>query len=453
MRAGKGSAMPDRRSPSADKPKTEARDVKLFEAYDADPVAADRLIFGRVSHADRRGFLRGAGLATMGAMIGAAIPFHRTMPSGFVPLALASTEDPIEGKDGLTVLNDRPVNAETPAHLLDDAVTPTARHFIRNNGIPPEDVDAEAWRLTIDGLVDTPMTLSIADLKARFEVVTEQLLIECGGNGRAAFDPPAKGNQWTYGAVACSRWTGVRLADLLKAAGVKPEAVYTAHVGADLHLSGDAEKLPISRGVPIEKAMNPHNLIAFAQNGQDIHPMNGAPLRLVVPGWPGSCSHKWLTRIWLRDRVHDGPKMTGTSYRVPGYPVAPGTKVPKKDFEIIEAMPVKSLITAPETGTTLPAGQRSLEVRGHAWAGDDSIASVDLSIDFGATWATTALAGPANPHAWQRFSRTLKLPRAGYYEVWARATDGKGRGQPFAIAWNPKGYLNNAMHRIAVTAT
>ncbi|MCG8691359.1 MAG: sulfite oxidase [Minwuiales bacterium] len=419
----------------------------LFELYDQDPDKADALVFGRVANPDRRGFLRGAGLTTMSAMVGAAIPFAANMPSGFIPVALANA-DKIEGKDGLTLLNDRPLNAETPPHLLDDPITPTDRHFIRNNGIPPEDVDPDAWTLTIDGLVDNPMTLSIADLKSRFEVVTEALTIECGGNGRSFFDPPARGNQWTLGAVACSNWTGVRLADVLKAAGVKDNAVYTAHVGADLHLSGTEGKLPISRGVPIEKAMNPHNLIAFEQNGAAIHPMNGAPLRLVVPGWPGSCSQKWLTRIWLRDQVHDGPKMTGTSYRVPNRPVEPGEKVDKKDFDIIHAMPVKSLITSPETGQT--ASGSKVQVRGHAWAGDDRVSSVDLSIDFGATWIQADLDDPANPYAWQNFRADVTLPQKGYYEIWARATSDKGVAQPHAIAWNPKGYLNNAMHRIAV---
>lgn len=427
------------------------KQVRLFELYEKDPELADRIIFGRVAHKDRRGFLRGAGLATMGAILGTTIPFHRNMPSGFVPLAMAATEGEIPGKDGLTVLNDRPVNAETPSHLLNDDVTPTNRHFVRNNGIPPEDVNAGTWQLTIDGLVDNPMTLSIADLKDKFEVVTEQLVIECGGNGRAAFEPPAKGNQWTYGAVACSEWTGVRLKDVLEAAGVQDNAVYTAHEGADSHLSGDPEKLPISRGVPIEKAMNEHNLIAFQQNGNDIHPMNGAPLRLVVPGWPGSCSQKWLTRVWLRDQVHDGPKMTGTAYRVPDHPVAPGTKVPEEDFKIIEAMPVKSLITSPATGTTIEG--QELEVRGHAWAGDDTVASVALSIDFGTTWIEADLQDPHNPYAWQTFSKTVTFPMSGYYEVWARATDSQGRSQPFAIAWNPKGYLNNSMHRVAVTVS
>lgn len=429
---------------------TEDGAVHLYDLYDKDPELADKVIFGRTPHKDRRGFLKGAGLATMGAMLGAAIPFHRNMPAGFVPVALADTHGMLEGKDGLTVFNDRPVNAETPAHLLDDAVTPTSRHFIRNNGVPPEDMNPDTWSFTIDGLVDNPMTLSIADLKNKFEVVTKQLVIECGGNGRGFFDPPAKGNQWTYGAVACSNWTGVRYADVLKAAGVKSNVVYTAHVGGDTHLSGEEGKLPISRGVPIEKAMDPNNLIAFEMNGAPLHPMNGAPLRLVVPGWPGSCSQKWIQRVWLRDQVHDGPKMTGKAYRVPGYPVAPGTKVPKEDFEIIHSMPVKSLITTPETGIALTS-TNELQVRGHAWAGDDAVKAVDLSIDFGVTWIKAELQQPANPYAWQHFSQTIKFPQKGYYEVWARATDTKDRMQPFAIAWNPKGYLNNSMHRVAVT--
>ena len=384
----------------------------------------------------------------MGALIGTAIPFHRNMPAGFIPEALAANPIKIEGKEGLTILNDRPVNAETPAHLLNDDVTPTPRHFIRNNGNMPESTDAASWKLRIDGLVDNPLSLGINDLKQKFQVVTERLVIECGGNGRAAFDPPASGNQWTLGAVACSEWTGVRLADVLKAAGVKKNAIYTAHEGADTHLSGKEGIFPLSRGVPIDKAMNPHNRIAFGMNGKEIHPMNGAPLRLVVPGWPGSCSQKWLTRVWLRDVVHDGAKMTGTSYKVPGYPVAAGEKVAKKDFEIIQAMPVKSLITTPQTGLTI--SERSMSVGGHAWAGDNAVSQVDVSIDFGATWSKADLKAAHNPYAWQRWSADIKFPKPGYYEVWARATDDQGRGQPFAIAWNPKGYLNNSMHRISV---
>ena len=421
----------------------------LHEFFAKDPIAADRAFFGRESGSDRRGFLRGAGLATMAAMVGAAIPLHRNMPAGLIPAAFAD-EDVLAGKDGLTLLNDRPLNAETPPHLLDDAITPTARHFIRNNGIPPAEMDADAWTLTVDGLVDRPMTYSIADLRSKFEVVTMALAIECGGNGRAFFDPPVKGSQWTWGAVGCSRWTGVRLRDVLAAGGVRPGVVYTAHAGADGDLSGKPGKLPISRGVPIAKAMTGNVLVAFGQNDAPIHPMNGAPLRLVVPSWPGSCSQKWLTRIRLRDVVHDGPKMTGTSYRVPAYKVEPGEKVDEKDFRIIERMPVKSLITNPANGA---GAGRTVEVRGHAWSGDRTVAAVDVSHDFGATWMRAELDAPANDGAWQRFRANVELPGAGYYELWARATDSEGVMQPHAIDWNPRGYLNNTMHRVAVRAS
>lgn len=435
-----------------DNPKTTepaGKEVDLFELYAEDPERADEIVFGRVPHADRRGFLKGAGLATMGALIGAAIPFHRNMPSGFIPEALAAKQMDIAGKNGLRIVSDRPINAECPAHLLDDEVTPTSRHFIRNNGNPPDNVDPATWTVTIDGLVDNPMKMTIPELKKKFEVVTSQLILECAGNGRGFFNPPVKGGQWTVGAVGCAHWTGVRLADVLKAAGVKKNVVYTAHEGADTQLSGKPG-LVLSRGVPIEKAMNPANLIAFQMNGADLHIMNGHPLRLVIPGWPGSCSQKWLTRVWLRDKEHDGKKMTGTAYRKPWYTVAPGAKVPKKDFKVLGSHKVKSLITAPETGHALSGG-RTIDVRGHAWAGDDVVKAVHLSIDFGTTWIEANLQKPVNPYAWQRFSQRIQFPEKGYYEIWARATDDKGRMQPFAIAWNPKGYLNNAMHRVSVT--
>ena len=125
-------------------------------------------------------------------------------------------------------------------------------------------------------------------------------MLECGGNGRSQFTPEARGNQWTTGGAGCPEWTGVRLGDVLKAAGLKSSAVYTAHYGADLHLSGDATKPTISRGVRLAKAMEEHTLIAFKLNGKDLPAIHGGPVRLIVPGWAGSASHKWLTRIWIR---------------------------------------------------------------------------------------------------------------------------------------------------------
>ncbi|WDI30231.1 sulfite oxidase [Hyphococcus flavus] len=387
------------------------------------------------------------------SVLGFPVPFARFLPAGMQPVALAQ-ENILPGKSGLSVLSDRPIAAETPPHLLDENVTSGEHMFVRNNGLTPAVTaeDVADWRLVIDGEVETTLDLSIDDLKNDFEEVKLQLQIECGGNGRKFMTPAARGNQWTFGAVSCANWTGVRLRDVLDRAGVKSTAVYTGHYGADIHLSGDPEKSPLSRGIPIEKAIEPHTIIAYAMNGGDIPLLNGYPLRLAAPGWPGSCSQKWLTRIEVRDREHDGAKMTGQSYRVPRYPVAPGTEVPDEDMEIIQSMPVKSLITAPQTGARVSAGD-VFEVRGHAWAGDNEVAAMDVSIDFGATWTRAELSAPVNRYAWQHWRVELTLPEAGYYEVWARATDDAGRMQPATQpGWNPRGYLNNLQHRIAIFA-
>jgi DMSO/TMAO reductase YedYZ molybdopterin-dependent catalytic subunit len=401
----------------------------------------------------RRSFLKGTSLAALAAVM--AVPFAQHLPESMRPIGLAramdADMDAYAYKDSLTLLNDRPVNAETAAHLLDDRVTPSNRLFVRNNGGVPLhalDMDASGWTLTVDGEVDNPLELTLDQLKSDFEVVTSQLTLECGGNGRAFFVPGASGNQWTTGAVGCPEWTGVRMRDVLNAAGVKPSAVYTGHFGNDPHLSGDPDRIPISRGIPIAKALEEDSLIAWAINGEELPAIHGFPLRTVVPGYPGSASHKWLNRIWVRDQVHDGPKMGGYSYRVPGYPVAPGTEVPEEDMVIMETMPVKSLITSPTTGSQI--GGRSLSVRGHAWA-DGPVASVDVSIDFGQTWMPAFLEAPRNMYAWQHWSADIELPQDGYYEVWSRATDMEGRTQPVTTpGWNPRGYGNNMVHRIAV---
>lgn len=435
---------------------TDNQERGLLELYQDDPERADELVFGRRTDESRRGFLRGAGLAAMGAAVGTAIPFGRNMPSGLIPEALAAAtgDFKIAGKSGLTVLNDRPVNAETPPPNLDDAITPNNRHFIRNNGLVPDMAkkgDAAGWKLSIDGEVNNPLTLTLDDLKSRFKTVTYALQLECGGNGRSTFNPPAKGNQWSLGAVGCAEWTGVRMRDVFRAAGVKSNAVYTGYYGHDVHLSGNPEKPVISRGGPMWKMMDPYTILAFKMNGQDLPQWHGFPVRIVAPGWPGSVSGKWVKRIWVRDRVHDGRKMTGTAYRVPRYPVKPGTKVPKSDWHIIQSMPVKSIITYPATGAKVPRDNRMVEVRGHAWAGERSIKVVDISYDFGATWIRADLDAPVNKYAWQNWRARIQLPSKGYYEIWARATDDHGTMQPFAINWNAKGYLNNSMHRVSVT--
>lgn len=403
--------------------------------------------------AGRRALLTGSAGAAFAAGLGLPIPFAENFPAGLTPVAFAQeTGDLLRLKPGLTTLGDRPIVMETPPHLLDDDVTPASRFFVRNNGTPPDvsNVTDDSWHVAIDGEVNTPLNLSIADLKRDFEAVTLRLVVECAGNGRRFYRPSASGNQWTFGGVGCAEWTGVRLRDVLQRAGVKRSAVYTGHYGADQHLSGDPARAAISRGVPIEKAMEEHTLIAWAMNGADIPALNGHPLRLLAPGWPGSCSQKWLTRIWIRDRVHDGEKMQGQSYRVPAYPVAPGAEIADSDMRIIESMPVKSLITFPRTGADVRFG-RDIEVRGHAWSGDVDVARVDVSLDFGATWTEANLADAPNRYSWRRFNARLRPPQRGYYEVWARATDANGVAQPATPpGWNPHGYLNNQQHRVAV---
>ena len=185
-------------------------------------------------------------------------------------------------------------------------------------------------------------------------------------------------------------------------------------------------------------------------NGEVLPPLHGAPLRMICSGWPASVCGKWLTKILIRDRVHDGEKMGGQSYRVPCNPVAPGTDVDDEDMCIIESMPVKSLITFPRSGINHSI-KKHMKVRGHAWAGDASVKDVYLSIDFGMTWHRTVLKKPVNRFAWQHWSLSIDFPKEGYYEIWARAEDNNGQSQPVILpGWNPRGYLNNACHRIAV---
>lgn len=397
----------------------------------------------------------------LGAGVTGAVPFA----GGLTSPAAAQTASPaapapkqpqyldFPGKNSkLVVLGEKPLVAETPESLLDDDTTPTDKLFVRNNGqIPEEAKDPEKWKFVIDGEVNNKLELTLGELKARYKPVTRRLVMECGGNGRGFFTPQARGNQWTNGGVGCPEWTGVRLADVLKTAGVKPSAVFSGHYGADPHLSGDASKSALSRGVPIKKLMDENNLLVWAINGQNLPNIHGGPLRLIVPGWPGSVSAKWLTRIWIRDRYHDGQGMGEYSYRVAIKPMLPGDKPDPKNFRDLESMPVRSIVTSPANGTKIAAGTREIKLRGAAWAGDYNVKQVDVSTDFGATWTRARLQDPRNKYDWQRWTATVKLPSDGYYEIWTRGTDSRGVAQPHVAGfWNPQGYGANPMHRIAV---
>jgi DMSO/TMAO reductase YedYZ molybdopterin-dependent catalytic subunit len=454
---------------------TGKRERSIDELYADDPERADAVVFGREVDVSRRGFLNGAGLAAMSAAVGGAIVHSATMPGGLIPAALAQEAKPaappaapaaakatpaagpkvleFPGKDkGLVLLGDKPLVAETPEHMLDDDTTPTSKFFVRNNGqIPDPAKDADAWTLTVDGEVNSTLTIALGTLKSRFKPKTYRMVLECGGNGRAFFTPQARGNQWTNGGAGCAEWTGVPLVDVLKAAGIKPSAVYTAHYGTDLHLSGDPKKETLSRGVPIKKASEGEALLVYAMNGKPLDTIHGGPLRLIVPGWPGSASHKWLSKITLRDKVHDGQGMMGTSYRTAIKPMVPGSKADDSNFKILESMPVRGIITSPMNGSKMAAGTREVNLRGAAWAGDNDVRRVDVSTDFGATWQQAKLDKARNRFDWRRWTATAKLPSDGYYEIWVRATDSKGKAQPhIAGNWNPQGYGGNPMHRIAI---
>jgi DMSO/TMAO reductase YedYZ molybdopterin-dependent catalytic subunit len=416
-----------------------ADDMDRFET-----VVSRRRFFNRVG----RG---GAALALLGFGAGTEVALKGLFGRGMIPAAWAAEAERsagIEGKPGMIVHNHRPVNGEFPPHLLDDDVTPTKRHFVRNNGLVPERAtrqDAQGWSLTIDGEVHNSLKLSLDDLM-QMPSTTLQACIECGGNGRANFNPPVRGNPWDRGAIGCSEWTGVRLRDLFERAGLKDTAVYTAHYGADPQL-GTAP--PFSRGIPVDKAMEEHTLVAYRMNGEPLHALNGFPVRVVVPGWIGSASEKWLERIWVRDQVHDSKKMSGYSYRIPKYPVVPGSRPPEEDMKILTAWQIKSLITAPAADSSFGAG-KSIAVRGHAWAGENKVGKVMISTDYGINWKDAHLTEPANKYAWYHFESDVKFDGKGYYEVWARAFDDQGNAQPFRQPWNPKGYLGNVIHRVPV---
>ncbi len=401
---------------------------------------------------DRRNFIKKSTLASFSTLLGAPLVFAENIPAGYLPLFLDQDDpaSPFGKHKDMTVFNDRPWNIEAKAHLLDDAITPASKMFVRNNGVIPTALNASTWMLTIDGeSVKKHKTYSLQDLKSKFKHYTYQLTLECGGNGRNEFNPPAKGIQWTIGAVSCAEWTGIRLKDILTDVGITEDAVYIGYYGTDTHLSGDPTKPVISRGVPISKALQNETLLAFKMNGEDVPIEHGFPLRLIAGGWPASASGKWINRLSVRNIVHDGAKMVD-GYRVPCRLVAPGTEIVHEDMCIIESMPVKSVITFPKTGAVINES-RVLDIRGHAWAGELNVKEVHYSIDYGATWKQCKLQPAKNRLAWQRWEANIKFPQKGYYEVWAKATDSEGKQQPMVIpGWNPQGYLNNACHRIAI---
>ncbi|MCZ8313765.1 sulfite oxidase [Phreatobacter sp.] len=353
-------------------------------------------------------------------------------------------------KPRLRWLEDDALNGEPDAAALDPELTPDEAFFVRNNGDMPAIGAPEAWRLEVTGEVRQPLSLSLTDLARDFPVVDLSAVLECAGNGRAFLSPPVSGAQWRDGAVGCARWTGVRMRDVLQRAGLTEAAVYTAHHSPDRSLTAPG-KPALSRGIPIAKALAPETLLAFAMNGAPLPALHGGPLRVVVPGYPGSAWQKWLDRLEIRDREHDGEKMRGTDYRLPVTPLGPGEAVDPAGFAVITDMPVKSLITTPAAGFT-HGSKAPLAVAGWAWSGATPVAGVRVSADGGASWTEANLAPTGEPFAWRRFSAALTVTR-GPVTLVAVARDLAGREQPLDTApWNPRGYCNNLAHRVAGVA-
>jgi DMSO/TMAO reductase YedYZ molybdopterin-dependent catalytic subunit len=354
-------------------------------------------------------------------------------------------------KPELRILPTAELNAETPAHLLDDDVTPVRRLFARNTGTMPlpDAADVAAWTLAIDGCVRTPRRWTLRQLQQKFATVTRIAVLECAGNGRSFFPEPAGTVLWRHGAAGCVAWTGVRLGDLLQACEPTRDAVYTGHHSPDMRLDGGGPAL--SRGLPIAKARAPETLVAWAINGAPIPPLHGGPLRIVAPGFPGSASQKWITRIEVRDREHDGERMLNLHYRLPRVPVQPLAAAERYDetlFDVITDVPVRAVITSPHDEFVVPAGA-PLAVRGQAWSGHTPLAAVGLSVDGGRSWQPTQLGPLPDTFAWRRFTAALAPPQPGPIEIIARATDAAGRCQPLeSVPWNPKGYCNNTAHRV-----
>jgi DMSO/TMAO reductase YedYZ molybdopterin-dependent catalytic subunit len=337
----------------------------------------------------------------------------------------------------------RPLTGSLPAEQHNYAVTPNDRMFIRNNLLTP-DLSEASHRLMVKGLVDKELTFSVAELKKAFPAVTIQGMLECAGSGRQGYVPNASGTRWLVtGGMGCPMWTGVRLRDVLAAAGVKSNAVHVAGQGGDFGVVATAA--PVIRSIPMAKAMDSDTLIAWGMNDGPLPKVHGFPLRLVTPGWVGSASTKWLHTLTVLDAPFKGTYMDG-SYRVPRYPVKPGDRMPK-DAVSTEAWPVKSMITHPAPNTVFKAGKPVL-IEGRAWVGEGNIDRVEVSFNEGRNWQRATINAGGDKYAWRVFSFEYTPRAQGFVTVLARATDDRGNMQPILPAWNPLGYFWNAIHRV-----
>jgi sulfite oxidase len=349
----------------------------------------------------------------------------------------------------LIVHDQEPFNAETrAAALAEGAVTATDAFYVRGHGPVPE-IDPVAWRLRVHGLVERELDLSLATLREAFREREVVATLQCAGNRRAGLiairDIPGEA-PWGPGATGTAVWSGVRLADVLALAGPHEEAAHVGFVGADRSDEADPTQ-PFGGSIPLDKARRPEVLLAWAMNGEPLPAVHGAPLRVVVPGYLGARSVKWLERIELRSTPWDG-YFQHVVYRLlpeDGTP-GPGSGMP------LGLIALNADVLSPADGATVAAGR--LEVRGYAFAGGErSVERVDVSLDGGTHWAQAELLEDLGRWAWRHWQITVDLD-PGEHEILVRAWDSSAATQPEDEAglWNPKGYVNNARPRIRVRA-
>ena len=353
----------------------------------------------------------------------------------------------IPGEDGMIIRSFRFVDLETPVEYLNTWLTPVPHFFVRNHMHEPSelnasDLNAEAWRLAVGGEVEKPLTFTFAEL-AKLESHSVVNTLECAGNGRSLYRPQVPGIQWGKGAVGTARFSGPRLREVLHSAGVKSSAMHVMFRGLD-EVPG---KVPaFIRSIPIEKALDPDTLIAIHMNGAPLTKHHGFPARTLVPGWIGAASCKWLTEIKILESEFVGNFMS-PAYRFPNQPIKPGDAVKPEDTHPLTELSVKSVISGPLEGASLKGGR--VAIQGAAWAGEAEIANVEVSTDGGASWNPATLGHDQAHYAWRLWNYEWKA-KSGDYTLLSRATDKRGRTQPAAPAWNPSGYLYNAVDQVKI---
>jgi DMSO/TMAO reductase YedYZ molybdopterin-dependent catalytic subunit len=307
-------------------------------------------------------------------------------------------------------------------------------------------VDRRRWRLVVDGAVDRPTTFRWEDLRAlpRADVTA---VLECAGNSRSYFRPWTEGVPWGHGAVGAARWAGVRLREILTAAGVRPAASDVVFAGADRGREpGVSGEIRYAMSISLAKALDPDTLVADEMNGEALTAAHGFPARALVPGWFGMASVKWLARITVLDRPFSG------YFRRRAYAYLPLGATDGPAATPATWTRVKSLITSPGEGARLPVGR--CVVRGLAWSGESPIASVEVRVDpapaGSATWRAARLLPSTPGPTWRRWEAACDLPRSGFFVIRARATDGTGSTQAEQAAWNYRGIGNNAIHAVPV---